>query len=123
MKKFYHSREKQLLMAIGNHFYLKELPNSDSKFTASNSAVNIINMIGIHDIVIDDLSGEVKITLESPGILIGLKGSDLNDITYEINKIINGRKPYKIELIECELNRYLLGFQIAIQYSEDPDKL
>lgn len=123
MRKFFSDKEQKILMIIGNHYYLKELELSKSRSEAARSATNIINMMGIHDISIVDLFGVVRITLESPGILIGLKGSDIDKITKDMNDIIKGRKPYTIEIIECELNRYLLGFQIALQYSEDPEHL
>lgn len=98
MKKILKDKEKSFLNNIG----LIILKNCNMDY---NKAIKILNQFGIHNV--EYKRNTFHIYIERPGLFIGKKGEQLNQIYNELTEIYKN-KTLKIVLHEFSIDQYLI---------------
>ena len=98
---------------IGFYYYNKSIGNNEDE-KISNTTVYIKNL-GITDIEYEN--GIAIITLSHPGMLIGHKGSNINELTSYIKNIVEFDFT-DIRIVEKKLPIFLYSFRAGYDYDE-----
>jgi ribosomal protein S3 len=101
---------------IGFYYYNKSIGNTEDE-KINNTTVSIKNL-GITDIEYEN--GIAIITLSHPGMLIGHKGSNINELTSYIKNIVEFDFT-NIKIVEKKLTRFLYSFRACYDYCYDYD--
>lgn len=100
-----------IVMNIGYYFLSKQDKNLDN-FERVKKATEEIDTIKFHQINYDEKNGIINVVVERPGILIGAKGSTINELTKFLSDGL--KKDVKIRIKEEVLLPYLYSFQQII---------
>lgn len=133
IKGFFGSNEKNMCSAIGYFYFNQSMSKSNIKtynntkeaykdmIECTDSATKSINMLGITRVGVEvDIKNEIiyaKICLDRPGILIGLKGSNIEALEAYLTKEF--KMSVKIKIIEEKDIPCLYGFQAALRGFDD----
>lgn len=101
---------------IGFYYYHKSIGNTEDE-KISNTTVSIKNL-GITDIEYEN--GIAIITLSNPVVLIGNRGSNINELTSYIKNIVEFDFT-NIKIVEKKLPRFLYSFRACYDYDDDLD--
>ena len=102
----YTSKEKEVISQIGRFFLERNLKKSDNETKVHQVYLQTrkeIQILGITRIVLTS-DNEIEIHLDRPGLLIGKKGEQINELSEHLKKYgIN-----KIQIIEDDLFMHLI---------------
>ena len=107
--------KKQIILLLKLVFIIiiNQLVTEDEKI--SNTTVSIKNL-GITDIEYEN--GIAIITLSNPVVLIGNRGSNINELTSYIKNIVEFDFT-NIKIVEKKLPRFLYSFRACYDYDDD----